>query len=101
MRGELSNKMSVAFYACLQFLRICALIFSACGHAAADMPLGLIDIKQLAHLMIQCRANRFQPLGEILVFRCDELELFRPSPNPQANAGKYPHSHPCPLRFSG
>ena len=32
------------------------------------MPLGLIDIKQLAHLMIQCRANRFQPLGEILVY---------------------------------
>lgn len=35
------------------------------------------------------------------VFRRDELERFRPSPNPQANAGKYPHSHPCPLRFSG
>ena len=59
MRGELSNKMSAAFYSCLQFLRILALVFSACSHAAADMPLGLIDIKQLAHLMIQCRANRF------------------------------------------
>ena len=68
MHGELSNKMSAAFYYCLQFLRILALVFSACSHAAADMPLGLIDIKQLAHLMIQCRANRFQPLGEILVY---------------------------------
>ena len=60
--------MSAAFYSCLQFLRILALVFSACSHAAADMPLGLIDIKQLAHLMIQCRANRFQPLGEILMY---------------------------------
>ena len=38
---------------------------------------------------------------ELFMFRRDELERFRPSPNPQANAGKYPHSHPCPLRFSG
>lgn len=35
------------------------------------------------------------------VFRRDELERFRPSPNLRANAGKYPHSHPYPLRFSG
>ena len=39
-------------------------------------------------------------VGYTYVFRRDELELFRPSPNPQANAGKYPHYHPCPLRFS-
>ncbi len=40
-------------------------------------------------------------VGYTYVFRRDELERFRPSPNPQANAGKYPHSHPYPLRFSG
>ena len=39
--------------------------------------------------------------GNINMFRRDELERFRPNPNPQANAGKYPHSHPCPLQFSG
>lgn len=39
--------------------------------------------------------------GLIRLFRRDELERFRPSPNLQANAGKYPHSHPYPLRFSG
>ena len=38
---------------------------------------------------------------ELFMFRRDELERFRPSPNLQANAGKYPHSHPYPLRFSG
>ena len=83
MRGELSNKMSVAFYACLQFLRILALVFSACGHAAADMPLGLIDIKQLAHLMLNCFAAaltvalfsmmysaRSQARSSILVYTC-------------------------------
>ena len=56
--------------AVLMHVALCtfALILSACGHAAADMPLGLVDIKQLTHLMIQCRADRFQPLGEILVY---------------------------------
>ena len=39
--------------------------------------------------------------GAYYLFGHDELERFRPSPNPQASAGKYPHSHPCPLRFSG
>ena len=43
-------------------------IFHLGGHAAADVPLGLVDIKQLTDLMIQCRADRFQPLGEILVY---------------------------------
>ena len=37
----------------------------------------------------------------VYMFRRDELERFRLSPNLQANVGKYPHSHPYPLRFSG
>lgn len=32
------------------------------------MPLGLVDIQQLAHLLIKCGVNCFQPLGEILVY---------------------------------
>lgn len=42
-----------------------------------------------------------EPYKEVFMFRRDELERFRPSPNLRANAGKYPHSHPYPLRFSG
>ena len=45
-----------------------ALIFSSCSHAAADVALGLVDIKQFPDLMIQSRADCFQPLGEILVY---------------------------------
>lgn len=45
-----------------------ALIFSSCRHAAADVALGLVDIKQLPHLMIQCGVNCFQSLCEILVY---------------------------------
>lgn len=80
---------------------LCALVFFPCGEAAAYVALGLVYIQEPARLSIQRRVDVRQTLGQILMFRRDELERFRPSPNLQANAGKYPHSHPYPLRFSG
>ena len=35
------------------------------------------------------------------MFRRDELERFRPSPNHRTGADRYPHSRPCPPRSSG
>lgn len=73
------------------------------GKSAADMALGLVDIENVTRFCGKLRVYAKQPVSirDILVFRRDELERFRPNPNPQANAGKYPHSHPCPLQFSG
>ena len=78
-----------------------SLVLSARGETAADVALGLVLLEDLLHLQIQRPVVDRQPLGQVLMFRRDELERFRPSPNLQANAGKYPHSHPYPLRFSG
>lgn len=73
------------------------------GKSAADMALGLVDIENVTRFCGKLWVYAKQPVSirDILVFRRDELERFRPSPNLQANAGKYPHSHPYPLRFSG
>jgi len=38
-------------------------------HAAADVPLGLIQVQQLSHLRIHLRLEPGQPLGQILVHR--------------------------------
>lgn len=78
-----------------------ALILLAGGDAAADMPLRLIFLQHALDLEIQGPVKRGQTFAQILMFRRDELERFRLSPNLQANVGKYPHSHPYPLRFSG
>ena len=48
---------------------IFALVFLAGRHAAADMPLGLVEIQQPPHLPVQRRADARQPLGQILVDR--------------------------------
>ena len=45
-----------------------AFIFSSCCHAAADVTLGLVDIKQLPHLMIKRGIYCFESLCEILVY---------------------------------
>ena len=76
-------------------------IFFLCRKTSADMTFLFIVLQNLFHLFPQLRIHLLQTLGNVFMFRRDELERFRPSPNPQANAGKYPHSHPCPLRFSG
>lgn len=68
---------------------------------APDVALGFVHVQNLSGLCRQRRVYLFEAFCYIFMFRRDELELFRPSPNPQANAGKYPHSHPYPLRFSG
>ena len=78
-----------------------AAVFFAGGDAAPNVPLGLVDVQHFLDLQVQRTVEQGEPFGYILMFRCDELERFRPSPNPQANAGKYPHSHLYPLRFSG
>ena len=69
MRGELSNKMSAAFYSCLQFLRILALVFSACSHAAADMPLSLIGIQDFLDLSIELGVNGPEAFRDIFMYR--------------------------------
>lgn len=76
-------------------------VFSSGGVAAAQVPFRLVLLENEPHLFIQQPVDLPKTFGQILVFRRDELERFRPSPNLQANAGKYPHSHPYPLRFSG
>ena len=76
-------------------------VFVLGGQASADVALLFVYVQDFPHLLIQLRIDLFQALGQIFMFRRDELERFRPSPNLQANAGKYPHSHPYPLRFSG
>lgn len=81
------------------FLR--ALVLLPRSQAAADVALGLVLLHYRLDLQVQRAVIQRQPLRQVLVFRRDELERFRPSPNLQANAGKYPHSHPYPLRFSG
>lgn len=77
----------------------CIFIFRS--HSTPDVPLLFIGIHQLFDLPVKLWVYFFQPLRYIFMFRRDELELFHPSPNPQATAGKYLHSRPCPLRFSG
>ena len=68
MRGELSNKMSAAFYSCLQFLRILALVFSACSHAAADMPLAFVPQQHRLHLGVQDGILPLEARGNILMY---------------------------------
>ena len=45
-----------------------ALVFTACGEAAADMPLRLVEIQQHTHLAVKPEVHTRQPLGEILVY---------------------------------
>lgn len=76
-------------------------VFFPRGDPAADMALGLVHLQDVADTAIELWIDVLQAVGHVLMFRCDELELFHLSPNLQASAGKYPHSPPCPLRFSG
>lgn len=76
-------------------------VFSLSSGSAAQMPLAFVLRQYALCLLVQRAVDMIKALGDIFMFRRDELERFRPSPNPQANAGKYPHSHPYPLRFSG
>ena len=77
------------------------LVFLPCSHSAPDMALRFVQIQDHSGLGGKRWIDRDKSLRAVLMFRRDELERFRPSPNLQANAGKYPHSHPYPLRFSG
>lgn len=77
------------------------LIFLLGGQSAADVALRLVDVQHHPGLGRQGGVDVGEAVGDVFMFRRDELERFRPSPNLQANAGKYPHSHPYPLRFSG
>lgn len=81
--------------------RHAVLVFFLRGKSAADVAFGFVDVQNDARLGGKGRIDLFEAFRDVLMFRRDELERFRPSPNLQANAGKYPHSHPCPLRFSG
>ena len=76
-------------------------VFHPGGHAAADVALRLVDVQHHPGLGRQGGIDVGEAVGDVFMFRRDELERFRPSPNLRANAGKYPHSHPYPLRFSG
>lgn len=76
-------------------------VFFPRGDPAADMALGLVHLQDVADTAIELWIDVLQAVGHVLMFRRDELERFRLSPNLQANVGKYPHSHPYPLRFSG
>lgn len=77
------------------------LIFFFRRHPAPDMAFRFVDVQYYTRPGCKRRIDMGKALGHIFMFRRDELERFRPSPNLQANAGKYPHSHPYPLRFSG
>ena len=66
-----------------------------------NKPIGLWGQRHKRYLQEHKRAVYTTLLTSGRLFRRDELERFRPSPNLRANAGKYPHSHPYPLRFSG
>ena len=50
---------------------------------------------------VQANCDLQTPSDNILVNRRDELERLPPSPDRPTAGGKCPHSHPCPLRFSG
>ena len=45
-----------------------SLILAPCGEAAADMPLGLVEVQQLTHLPVKPRVHMRQPLGQVLVY---------------------------------
>ncbi len=45
-----------------------ALILAPGGKAAADVPLGLVEIQQHAHLPVQSRIHMRQALGQVLVY---------------------------------
>lgn len=77
------------------------LIFLLGGQSAADVALRLVDVQNHPGLGRQGGIDVGEAVGDVFMFRRDELERFRLSPNLQANVGKYPHSHPYPLRFSG
>ena len=85
--------------ACLKKMFMLVLLFRR--KSAADMALRLVDVQNHPGLGRQGGIDVGEAVGDIFMFRRDELERFRPSPNLRANAGKYPHSHPYPLRFSG
>ena len=51
----------------LHFLSIFAPVFAAGGHAAADVALLFVEVKDLPDLSIESRAALRQPLGQILV----------------------------------
>ena len=76
-------------------------VFFPCSQPAANVTLRFVHFQNRTDGFRQFRVDAFHPVSDIFMFRRDELERFRPSPNLQANAGKYPHSHPYPLRFSG
>ena len=44
-------------------------VFSLCGKAAADVPLGLVALQQAPHLGVEGPVHGGQPLGEVLVDR--------------------------------
>lgn len=76
------------------------------GHIAMrtpDLTAAMEELKEKGFTFNMDTAAYFEDgrIKNVYLFRRDELERFRPSPNLQANAGKYPHSHPYPLRFSG
>ena len=76
-------------------------VFFPGGNAAADMPLGFIHFQHMPDASVQLRVHRLKAVGHVFMFRRDELERFRPSPNHRTGADRYPHSRPCPPRSSG
>ena len=75
------------------------LVFSFGSHAAANMAFGLVFLQNGFDLLIKLMVCQPKPLGNILMFRRYELEWYRPGPDHPAGGDRYPHSHPCPLRF--
>ena len=45
-----------------------ALVFAPCGKAAANMPLGLVQVQKGAHLPVQGGIYPRQTLGQVLVY---------------------------------
>lgn len=51
-------------------------ILLLCRHPAADVPLGLVDVQHLARLRRERRVDLRKTLGDVLMYGCDNLELF-------------------------
>lgn len=51
-------------------------ILLLCRHPAADVPLGLVDVQHLARLRRERRVDLRKALGDVLMYGCDNLELF-------------------------
>ena len=51
-------------------------ILLLCRHPASDMPFGLVDVQHLARLRRERRVDLRKTLGDVLMYGCDNLELF-------------------------